>query len=356
MKIPEPRRLSSGKWFIQLRLNGESIPVTDWDKAACVRAARAIKAEYKAGKRLAQEPKAPPAPTLTEAIDAYIADRSNTLSPLTIRGYRSVQKHRFQVTMPRRLDQIAPEEWQGIVNAEAALCAPKTLKNAFGFVRSVVLAATGSKLPDVTLPGEIVPDKPFLTPPQIKQFVQAVKDTRYAVPALLALSSLRISEIHALRWANIPPKPDFIRVSGAVVLDEHNKYQRKNQNKNLTSSRNVPILIPELSAALERDRKPQGPVLDISQNSLRTAIHKICEENGLPSLGPHGLRHSFASLAYHLQIPELIAKEIGGWSDSGTMHKIYTHIAQSDITRYQNAIGKFYGKPEKENRKKEPAD
>lgn len=344
MKIPEPRKLSSGKWFIQLRLGGESISISNWDKTSCIREARAVKTEYLAGKRAAPEPEAPPAPTLSEAIDAYIAQRSNTLSPLTIRGYRTIQKYRFQTTMPRRLDQIAPDEWQGIVNTEAGLCAPKTLRNAFGFVRGVVLASTGHKLPEVTFPGSVAPEKAFLAPEQIKVFVKAVKDTRYAVPALLALSSLRISEIQALRWEDIPSKPDFIRVSGAVVLDENNKYQRKKQNKNRTSARNVPVLIPELAAALERDRKPSGPVLEITQNSLRTAIHKICEENGLPSLGPHGLRHSFASLAYHLKMPERIAMEIGGWSDPGTMHKIYTHIAQSDIKRYQNAMGSFYGK------------
>jgi len=48
--------------------------------------------------------------------------------------------------MPRRLNEIAPKEWQGIINKEAGCCSPKTLKNAWGFLRSVVKDATG-KLP-----------------------------------------------------------------------------------------------------------------------------------------------------------------------------------------------------------------
>ena len=207
MKLPEPRKLPSGNYFIQLRLGGESIPVTEPNRAACIREARAIKAEYLAGKRAKA---APEAPTLTEAIDAYIEERSNTLSPLTIRGYRTVQKHRFQATRPRRLDQIDDEEWQGIVNMEAALCAPKTLKTAFAFVRGVVEHTTGRKLPKVSLAAPVPKERPFLTPDEIRVFVSAVKDTRYAVPALLALSSLRISEIQALRWENIPANPKFI--------------------------------------------------------------------------------------------------------------------------------------------------
>ena len=174
MKLPEPRRLASGNYFIQLRLGGESISITESSRAACIREARAIKAEYLAGKRAKA---APEAPTLTEAIDAYIEERSNTLSPLTIRGYRTIQKYRFQTTMPRRLDQIDDSEWQGIVNTEAALCAPKTLRTAFSFVRGVVWHATGHQLPEVSLAAPVPKEKPFLTPDQIRVFVAAVKDT-----------------------------------------------------------------------------------------------------------------------------------------------------------------------------------
>lgn len=340
MKVPEPRKLKSGKWFIQLRLGGESITVSNFDKAACIREARAIKAEYQIGKR--QPKAAPEAPTLTAAINAYIAARENTLSPATIRGYRGIQKNRFKTTMPRRLDQIKPEEWQGIANAEAVLCSPKSLRNAYFFIQSVVKETTGAQLPQVTLPGAVPAEKKFLTPDQIRVFVQAVKDHRYAVPALLALSSMRSSEIAALRWENIPDEPDFIQVSGALVQGEFNVMQLKAQNKNATSNRKVPILIPELREAIQRDRKPEGPVLDARAHNFYLAVNRICKSNGLPEVGIHGLRHSFASLAYHLQMPEKIAMEIGGWKNAGTMRNIYTHIAQSDIERYKGELEKFY--------------
>lgn len=321
MKVPEPRKLSSGKWFIQMRLGGESVTVSDFSKRECIKQATLIKAEFINGKRTTKEENLEPEiehPTLREAIDKYIGARSNTLSPLTIRGYRIIQKNRFQSEMDREVDQIDPSEWQGIINKEAGLCAPKTLKNAWGFIRSVVEDATGKYPPEVKLPSMAPAEKPFLSPDQIKVFVSAVKDTKYAIPCLLALSSLRASEIEALDWKDIQKKPEFIRVSGAVVLDENNKKVKKRQNKNATSTRNVPIMIPELLAAIERERKPFGPVMTYHQNSLRAAIEKMCRENNLPNVGIHGLRHSFASLAYHLQIPEKIAMEIGGWADATT--------------------------------------
>lgn len=316
------------------------MPVTAATEKQCVREATAIKAEYLAGKR-APKPEEP-ALTLTAAIDAYIASKSNTLSPSTIGGYRVIQRGRFQGTMKRDVYKIDPSEWQEIVNAEAAICGPKTLRNAYFFVKSVCRSVCGISLPDVTMPGLVPAQKEFLTPSQIKIFVKAVKDEPCAIPALLALSSLRSSEIAALRWENIPDDPQFIQVSGALVRDEYNRPVLKKQNKNATSARRVPVLIPELKAAIKRDRQPEGPVLAVPQDRLRDDINRICQENELPRVGIHGLRHSFASLAYHLRMPEKIAMDIGGWSDSGTMHRIYTHIARSDIQRYQDAIGDFY--------------
>lgn len=62
MKIPEPRKLSSGKWFIQLRLGGESISISNWDKTSCIREARARQGGVSRRERAAPEPEAPPPP------------------------------------------------------------------------------------------------------------------------------------------------------------------------------------------------------------------------------------------------------------------------------------------------------
>lgn len=339
MKVPEPRKLPSGSYFIRLRLGGEDIGITEPTPKEARQRAQLIKAEYLAGKRAA--PPAQPR-TLREEIDRYIAARSNTLSPLTIRGYRIIQKNRFQALLDRAPTSVAPGEYQGIVNAEAALCAPKTLKNAWGFLRTVIHEATGQYPPDVKLPAQTPGKGRFLAPDEIRTFVRAIAPTKYAVPALLALSSLRISEIEALRWEDIPSTPTLIQVKGAIVLDEKNKRVKKASNKNASSTRSVPIMIPELAAALERDRQPRGPVMVISANSLRYGIEKICEKHGLPVVGIHDLRRSYASLAYHLKVPEMIAAEIGGWADTATMHKIYTKIAQADVDHYSTAMAAWF--------------
>ena len=51
MVVPKPRKLSSGNWYIYMRLGGEGISVTETTEKKCIKAAQLIKAEYLAGKR-----------------------------------------------------------------------------------------------------------------------------------------------------------------------------------------------------------------------------------------------------------------------------------------------------------------
>lgn len=338
MYIPEPKETPSG-WRIQLRINGQSIPVLADTPKECKRQAALIKAQAQA----AGNPVKKCDLTLSQAIDAYIAERSNTLSPSTVRGYRIIQRTRFQSTMPRVLSRISPSEWRGIVNDELGIVSRKTVKNAWAFIKSV-LSAQGIDVDNavkVSQPRK-KRDANWLEPDEIKKFVAAAADDPLCVPMLLALMSMRISEIDALRWENINPHADFIHTTGARIRNENNEYVLKAEQKNLESDRNVPLLIPELRAAILRDWKPEGKVLSVCQTTLRCAVERTCARAGVKRVTVHQLRHSFASLSAHLRIPAEISMEIGGWNNDKIMKEIYTHIARSDIERYKNEMWNFY--------------
>ncbi len=90
MHVPEPKKTSSG-WRIQLRIGGQSIPVTADTPKECKRQAALIKAEAQA----AAKPVKKCSLTLSQAIDAYIASLPPDISPATLRSYRSIQKKSF---------------------------------------------------------------------------------------------------------------------------------------------------------------------------------------------------------------------------------------------------------------------
>lgn len=338
MYIPEPKETPSG-WRIQLRINGQSIPVIADTPKDCKRQAARIKAEAQASGRPIKKCDL----TLSQAIDAYIAERSNMLSPSTVRGYRIIQRTRFQSVMPRTLSRINPSEWLGIVNCELGLASRKTVKNSWAFIKSV-LSAQGIS-PDSSIKVSEPRKKRsanWLEPDEIKKFVAAAADDPLCVPMLLALMSMRMSEIDALHWETIDPNADIIRTTGARVRDETNKYIIKADQKNRESDRMVPLLIPELRAAIRRDWKPEGKLLSVCQTTLRDAVSRTCDRAGVKRVTVHQLRHSFASLSAHLRIPAEISMEIGGWSNDKIMIEIYTHIARSDIERYKTEMWNFY--------------
>ena len=340
MKVPEARKLKSGTWFIQLRLNGVSTTVTAATKTECQDKAALIKAEYKTGKREIKAKKEK-APTLSEAIDAYISRRENTLSPSTITGYRRIQSGRFKESMSRPIDQL--KDWQAICDREAQLCSPKTLKNAFRFICSV-LKENGIAAPAVTLPTMIPHTREWLDPDQIRALVASVKGTDDQLPVFFALHSLRRSEILALDWENIDLKNGCFKVSGSVVKNVDNQMVFKEANKNTTSNRTLPIMIPDLYEALKAVPEDQrsGRVITCTGEAVFKAINRACEKASVPKVGTHGLRHSFASLAYHLGMSERETMEIGGWGDTQTMHKIYTHVAAKDRLNAENKMAAFF--------------
>ena len=185
-------------------------------------------------------------------------------------------------------------------------------------------------------------DPVFLTPEQIHVFIAAVKGTPVEIAALLGLHSLRRSEIAALDWSNVDLKKRTIKVSGAVVPGENWTLVEKPSNKNATSTRTIPIMIPELYEALTAVKSKHGKVVTCYISTVYDWVNDICAANGLPKLGVHGLRHSFASLAYHVRMSEQAAMQIGGWSDYATMRKIYTHLSAQDIGHAENAMRDFY--------------
>ena len=339
MVVPKATKMTSGNWYINLRLGGQSISVTETTEKKCVREAQRIKAEYLTGKRIKLAHKHD-APTLRAAIDQYIAERQNILSPATLRGYRIVQKNRFQDIMDLRIDQIDRSVAQRAVNAATHEYSAKTVCNSWRFLSSV-LADLGGETVDVRLPQIVPPDPKFLTTDQIAVFTRAIAGTDIEIPALLALCSLRQSELLGLEWEDVDLDHAVVRVRAAMVPGEDHKFIRKIETKNPSSRRTVPIM-PQLVDALRAVSDKTGSVVRLTHSWIYKRLSHICEENSLPHVGLHGLRHSFASLAYHLGIPDKIAMEVGGWADDATMKKIYTHVAEADRLASETKMQNFY--------------
>ena len=342
MIVPKAKKLKSGTWFIYLRLGGEGVSITGDTEKECVHKAELAKAQHLVDrKKQDRKPRQKKSDiTLTQAIDKYIEKRKN-LSPSTLRGYRIIQKNYFQQYMNKPMRQI--KDWQAVYDSEVKRLKPYTLKNAWGLIKSVYKEETRQTMPEIVTVAPVRDERPFLDTTELETFLAAVQGENCEIGALLALHSLRASEIFDLTWEDIDLKKKRLRVYGAVVPNEDHKFVAKKTNKNDSSRRYVPIFIPRLEELLKQHYGDKKPVCRYENpGSLRRAINRVCKANNLPEVGVHGLRHSIASLMVLNNIPESVLQAVGGWKDSYTVHKIYTHVSSRDMEKELGNLTEFF--------------
>lgn len=333
IKVPTPKRLPSGSWNIVLRAEGVS--VTEPTREKCLARARALRAGF----LTEQKARAARGLTLGEAIDKYVEDYGKALSPSTVRGYVKIRKTRFPQKINAPLSDLTG--WQAAIDAAKSEYAPKTVFNSWGLVKTV-MRENGVTPPAVKLPQKMKRELPWLSSDEILRFIDAIHGKKFEPAALLALHSLRLSEIFALTWGDIDLEHQLVHVSGARVRDRNDRYIIKRENKSETSRRTVKIMIPRLSTCLAENRAAGLPPVPSSQHGLTDSINAVCQREGLPQCGTHGLRRSFASLAYHLKMSELEAMQLGGWSDPHVMHEAYIRLEKADRLKAENEMEQFY--------------
>lgn len=317
VRVPPPSVTPSGKYRGRVMVRGSRVWITEDTEAAYYVRAKAVKAGML---KEAVEPR----DTLQELIRRFIDDNEAVLSPSTVPAYRSYARNAFQAYMGMRAASIP---WQRAVSEEAGRVSAKTLENEW---RLVTAALRYAKIqpPDVNLPRAVKHERAFLDFEQIQVFVGAIRGDPCELAYLLALHSLRLSEILALREIT-----DQIRVRGAMVRGEAG-YTMKELNKTDLSRRDVPVMIP-------RVRELPLPVTQ-RDTTLNRHLARICADAGLPVVTLHGLRHSFASLAYHLRWTEKTTMRLGGWSTPDVVHEIYTHLAHQDVDEDVERMRAFY--------------
>jgi len=334
MKIPTVRQLPSGSWFCQLRIGGRSISITDEDYDTVVAKAYA----YKTG--LLEAKKSPRDITVKQALINHVESLRAVRSPSTIRGYYVIINNRLKALQERPLSTLTEKLIQREINAESTVCSPKTLRNAWTLFASAIEEASGERY-NIRLPQVPPAEVKYLEPEQIPIMLEAIKGSPFEIPILLGLWSCRRSEILGLTWDKIDLEKRLIRIDCAVVQDSDGRFVTKDMPKNRSSVRTIPIS-DQLHEALSRVENKTGRVYNHHPDALYKAIQRICRERNLPAIGIHGLRHSFASLAYSLGLPPKITMRIGGWQTDDVMMKIYTHISERDINKSAAAVLEYF--------------
>ena len=334
--------MPSGNYNVTLRLDGEVISITRSTSAQCRQEAQTVKAEYLAGKRQKISADAKQM-TLREVQERYVEKYKTALSPSTVRSYKFYYQKRFADYQEKKLPEIT---WQEMINKELEDVSQKTLKNAWSLV-SAALKDVKYPVPEVKLAAVPVNEIAFLQPEEIIPFCEAVNGRTYEIPCLLMLHGLRLSEVRGLDWKNVDLINNTITIKESLVRGEDGNVS-KNTNKNKSSSRTVPLMIPQLITALNAVNDKTGKVVNIGATTILDDVKRACHRAGVTEVTPHGLRHSFASLCYYLKdIPDRQIQTWGGWRTPDTLHKVYIRLTASGQSEAKDSFTKFFQNADK---------
>ena len=153
-------------------------------------------------------------------------------------------------------------------------------------------------------------------------------------------SGLRMGEINALRKKDIDLENNVVHVRSTISRGIDFKPYIKDTTKTYAGLRDVPIskkLKPYLVEAVNRyHSNPEGllfydHITDtiITTNQVNSFFQRVCENAGLPKLGQHALRHTFATRCIESGIPAVVLKTWLGHKDIHVTLDTYTDVFKS---------------------------
>lgn len=176
-----------------------------------------------------------------------------------------------------------------------------------------------------------------LTPRQISDVIDQLKEPARSIAALLVLTGLRIGELLALRWKCIDLTTRTLRIA-ETVYDGH-----FDTPKTQRSARVIPVSeeARRILGGLQRaDSQPEQLVFKTASgtplnrhNLLRRHLRPACQKLGLAGIGWHWLRHAHATLLDAAGAPLGTVQALLGHSSPEITRGIYIHAIPDDQRR-----------------------
>lgn len=253
-----------------------------------------------------------------DARNNYIESKRNVLSPSTIRGYVQMNTY-FHSLDSQKLSDINSEAVQAWVNNFASTHSPKTTKNAYGFIISVLAQYDISV--KATLPSREIKSLYVPSDDDIKHLIHYFKDEKNDIDMLIAVylasfGTMRRSEICGLDASDI--SGTVIHIHDAVVVNDSKENVARGKTKTASSDRFVDV--PQFVI----DILPKaGPLVNISPDNITHRFRRALLKCNITPFRFHDLRHYSASIMHAIGVPDVYIMERGGWHSDETLKRIY---------------------------------
>lgn len=315
MVIPKAKKTGSGKWRIQIMVDGKRYSITDTDPKVCKQKAKEIYAGIEHESRVSL--------TVGQAIDKYIAAQTGTLSPSTISVYKRYRRNYLQIIMDCKLSDLTQELIQLAVSADSRKGkSPKTVRNAYGLLTATIKVFRPQFKPCSKLPKKRRHEIAIPTEDEMKRIWRQAKGTKYEVPILLASwLGLRMSEIRGLKYSDIDGK--YVHIQRAVVRTGEGDVEKGTKSYSGDRWITCPQQILDLIAAHPGESEY---ICRYSESTIYNGFVRICQRAGTDHYRFHDLRHFAASEAHSLGIPDKYQMKRMGHKTDNMLKTVYQHI------------------------------
>lgn len=258
--------------------------------------------------------------TFNDYAEKYILEcEKDGKSPSTVRGYYSIMKNLSERFVNSRFSDMSSDDVQKELNEYLIGRSVKSVKNAYGLIRSVFAKYRPQyqlviKLPTAEKKAEYEP-----TTKDVQAILEHAKTSRYSIALQLAVLGLRRGEIMAITSADLDDE-NVLTINKDMVLDKNQQYVLKETAKTEASNRR--ILIPQ---ELADEIRKQGYAFQGNPHTLNQYLHRCQHTLGIPKFRLHMLRHFCVA---YLHKNGFTAEQImawGGWSTSAVMERAYRY-------------------------------
>ena len=171
----------------------------------------------------------------------------------------------------------------------------------------------------------------------------------YALTELILETGLRIGEGIALKWDDILWRRKAVSINKTMIRIANRRMMLvQNGAKSKTSNRVIPLSETAyrlLSEMYEQAEDKRGYIFvdrygePLSYESVRYQIHFACAKAGVPYLGMHAFRHTFATNCYVRGCDVKILSKLLGHSDVAITYNIYIHLYGDALEEMRRVVG-----------------